>query len=211
MYTSTSALDGGEWSDSRPGRLPPKKRAPGTNWIGGWIGSRAVLDAVVKRKIPSPRRDSNPRTPIVQPVAQRYTDWAITALKSPNVEKNSTSHFNIAEASISWYELSVGIHTNCTPFAVEFSDGSGAHPASYPMGIKGSFPGGKAAGAWSWPLTPSSAEVREWVALYRHSPNTPSWCGARLKEKTATTLPFIYFLRKNYKNKQYVDVIFYYG
>jgi hypothetical protein len=32
-------------------------------------------------EIPSPRRESNPRTPIVQHVAQRYTDWAITALK----------------------------------------------------------------------------------------------------------------------------------
>jgi hypothetical protein len=39
------------------------------------VGPRAVLDAVVKRKIPSPRRESKPRTPIVQPVAQRYTDW----------------------------------------------------------------------------------------------------------------------------------------
>jgi hypothetical protein len=38
------------------------------------VGPRAVLDAVVKRKIPSPRRESNPRTPLVQPVAQRYTD-----------------------------------------------------------------------------------------------------------------------------------------
>jgi hypothetical protein len=28
-------------------------------------------------------------------------------------------------------------------------NGSGAHPASYPMGTRGSFPGGKAAGAWS--------------------------------------------------------------
>jgi hypothetical protein len=44
------------------------------------VGPRAVLDAVVNRKIPSPRRESNSRTPIVQPVAQRYTDWAITAL-----------------------------------------------------------------------------------------------------------------------------------
>jgi hypothetical protein len=26
-------------------------------------------------------------------------------------------------------------------------NGSGAHPASYPMGTRGSFPGGKAAGA----------------------------------------------------------------
>jgi hypothetical protein len=41
---------------------------------------RAVLDAGGKRKIPSPRRESNPRTPIVQSVAQRYTNRAITAL-----------------------------------------------------------------------------------------------------------------------------------
>jgi hypothetical protein len=33
-----------------------------------------------EKKIHSPRRESNPRTPIVQPVAQHYTDWAITAL-----------------------------------------------------------------------------------------------------------------------------------
>jgi hypothetical protein len=31
--------------------------------------------------------------------------------------------------------------------------GSRAHPASYPMGVRGSFSGGKAAEAWSWPLT----------------------------------------------------------
>jgi hypothetical protein len=30
---------------------------------------------------------------------------------------------------------------------------SGAHLASYPMGTRGSFPGGNAAGVWSWPLT----------------------------------------------------------
>jgi hypothetical protein len=35
---------------------------------------RAVLDALVKRKIPSLRRESNPRTPIVQTVVQRYAD-----------------------------------------------------------------------------------------------------------------------------------------
>jgi hypothetical protein len=34
------------------------------------VGSRAILDAVVKREILSPRRESKPRTPIVQPVAQ---------------------------------------------------------------------------------------------------------------------------------------------
>jgi len=43
----TSALDGGEWSASRPGRFTPRERARGTYWIGGWVGPRAVLDAVV--------------------------------------------------------------------------------------------------------------------------------------------------------------------
>jgi hypothetical protein len=56
------------------GRFTHKEKTPGSHWIGGWLGPRAVLDAVVKRKIPSLRRESNPRTPIVQPVVQRYTD-----------------------------------------------------------------------------------------------------------------------------------------
>jgi hypothetical protein len=56
-----------------PAALPPGKEPLVQHWTGGWMGPRAVVDAVVKRKIPSPRRESNPRTPIVQPVAQRYT------------------------------------------------------------------------------------------------------------------------------------------
>jgi hypothetical protein len=59
---------------SRPGRFTTRERTPGTHWIGVWVGPRTVLDAVVKRKIPSPLRESNSRTPVVQPVAQRYTD-----------------------------------------------------------------------------------------------------------------------------------------
>jgi hypothetical protein len=30
--------------------------------------------------------------------------------------------------------------------------------------------------------TPSSAEVKEWVELYLHSSDTPSWRGAQLKK-----------------------------
>jgi hypothetical protein len=41
----------GEWSASRPGRLTPRERAPGTHWIGGWVGPRAVLDAVMKNSM----------------------------------------------------------------------------------------------------------------------------------------------------------------
>jgi hypothetical protein len=73
-HSLTSALDGTEWSASRPGRFTPKERAHGTHWVGGWVCLRAVLDAVVNRKITSPRRESNRRTPIVQPLAQCYTD-----------------------------------------------------------------------------------------------------------------------------------------
>jgi hypothetical protein len=67
----TSTRDGGELSALRSGRSNPRERAPGIRCIGGWVGPRAVLDTVVKRKIPSPRRQSNPRTPIIQLVAQQ--------------------------------------------------------------------------------------------------------------------------------------------
>jgi len=60
-HSLTSALDGGEWSASRPGRFTTRERAPCIHWIGGWVGPRAVLDAVVKGNIPSPHWESNPR------------------------------------------------------------------------------------------------------------------------------------------------------
>jgi hypothetical protein len=42
----TTTLYGGERSGSRPGRYTPGEKAPGTHWLGGWVGSRAALDAV---------------------------------------------------------------------------------------------------------------------------------------------------------------------
>jgi len=45
----TLALDGVEWSASRPRRFTPRERLPSTYWIGGWVGPRAGLDTVVKR------------------------------------------------------------------------------------------------------------------------------------------------------------------
>jgi hypothetical protein len=35
---------------------------------------------------------------------------------------------------------------------------------------------------------PSSAEVKEWVEPYLHSPNTPSWRGAQLGRRATTLL-----------------------
>jgi hypothetical protein len=66
-----------------PRPLYHQGKRPDTRWMGGWVGPRAVLDAVVNRKIPSARRKSNPKTPIVQAVDQRYTtevSWLCYAL-----------------------------------------------------------------------------------------------------------------------------------
>jgi hypothetical protein len=38
-----SALVGGEWLASRSGHFTPGEIAPGTHWIGGWVGPRTAL------------------------------------------------------------------------------------------------------------------------------------------------------------------------
>jgi hypothetical protein len=43
--------------------LSQGKEPLGIHLIGGWVYLRAGLDAVAKRKIPSPRRESNPGHP----------------------------------------------------------------------------------------------------------------------------------------------------
>jgi hypothetical protein len=40
----------GKWPTSRPCRFTPGERAPGTHWIGGWVGRRAGLNDVERRK-----------------------------------------------------------------------------------------------------------------------------------------------------------------
>jgi hypothetical protein len=46
----TSALVGGEWPASRPGRFTPAERDPDTQWKEGWVNPRAGLDDVEERK-----------------------------------------------------------------------------------------------------------------------------------------------------------------
>jgi hypothetical protein len=65
----TSALNGREWSASRLGRFTPVDTAPVTHFIGGWMGPRAGLDVIIKRKITFPFLESNLGSP-----ARRYTD-----------------------------------------------------------------------------------------------------------------------------------------
>jgi hypothetical protein len=61
---TTSEVDGGEWSESRPGRiLAPGKGPPGTYCTGGWVGLRAGLDTEVRGKIPTLLPGIEPRSP----------------------------------------------------------------------------------------------------------------------------------------------------
>jgi hypothetical protein len=60
------------------------------------VGRRAVLDAVVKRKIPSPRRESNPRTPIVQPVAQHFRKAKVLESSHPPPPTSDGHHPHIS-------------------------------------------------------------------------------------------------------------------
>jgi hypothetical protein len=46
----TLVLTGGEWLASPPCLFNLGERAPVTLWIGGWMGPRAGLDDVEKRK-----------------------------------------------------------------------------------------------------------------------------------------------------------------
>jgi hypothetical protein len=81
----TSALAGGEWSASLPGRFTPGERAPGTRCIGCWMGPRAGLNHMEKRKfltLLGLELDSS----VVQPIASRYTDCAIPASSAFVVE-----------------------------------------------------------------------------------------------------------------------------
>jgi hypothetical protein len=56
----------------------PAERAPGTHFIGGWVDPRAGLDDMEKWTLFTlPGLELQP--PVVQPVASRYTDWAIAA------------------------------------------------------------------------------------------------------------------------------------
>jgi hypothetical protein len=75
-------------------------------------------------------------------------------------------------------------------------NGSGSHPAPIQWVLGALSLGVKQPGREADHSHPSSAEVKEWVELYIHSPNTPSWRGAYLS--TGTTLPLTFTLYRHY-------------
>jgi hypothetical protein len=66
---------------------------------------------------------------------------------------------------------------------------SGAHPASYPMGIGVSSPGGKAAGAWGWPLASIYSRGQRMRGAILSLPNYifMAWCLVKHRESFTST------------------------
>jgi hypothetical protein len=77
----TSALVGGEWSASRPGRFTSGERETGTHWIGGCVGPRAGLHAAGKILDPT-----GTRTPV--PLGRPAHSQSLYRLRYRNSYKN---------------------------------------------------------------------------------------------------------------------------
>jgi hypothetical protein len=57
----TSVLGAGERLASRPGRFTAQERAPGTDWIGGWVGPKGSLEAMKRTENLFPLPEIEPR------------------------------------------------------------------------------------------------------------------------------------------------------
>jgi hypothetical protein len=101
----------------------PRKWAPGTNFIGGWVDPRAGLDDMEKWKFFILPGLEIPPLLVVQPIASRYTDWAIAAprtqyitskfryastiLSSANIKDAHHCHLSDKANSLNWMLFSV--------------------------------------------------------------------------------------------------------
>jgi hypothetical protein len=92
-----------------------------------------------------PSREMNPDHPVPSLL---YTDWATLAKSRDSSVVIALSYGLDFRGSRVLFQAGAGNFS----LHHRVQNGSGAHPASYLMGTRGSFPGDKAAGAWSWQL-----------------------------------------------------------
>jgi hypothetical protein len=104
-------------SASRPGRFTPEEKTPTTHWLVRWVGSRVDLDAVEKRKISSPCRESNPDRPApsLAAIPAEIFELAQLLWLYSKVTENVALYFHSTRAS-SFLEV-YKCHTlsHCTP------------------------------------------------------------------------------------------------
>jgi hypothetical protein len=107
--------------------------------------------------------------------------------------ENHTEHTNIFSTGYGsgGWEIGVRFLAGEGDFSLlhNVQTSSGAHPASYRMGIGGSLTWGKATGEWRWPPTLIKCRSQEWWN-YTSTPHTSSWRGVSLiKRRDNFTLP----------------------
>jgi hypothetical protein len=161
-----------------PAFLPPGKRVACSHWVGDWVSSVTSL-----KVLPLPRVEPgtcNPKIATLQTELSGHR-WKIILKCNKQFFKSRDSSVGIALG----YRLDdrgsrVRFPAGAGNFSVHhhIQNGSGAHLASYPMGTRGFFPGSKAAGAWSWPLTSILCRDPRMSGAIHPLPHTPSWRGA---------------------------------
>jgi ribosome modulation factor len=74
------SVPGPTWRSEENSPFTPekRKRAPGTHWIGGWVGPRADLESVLKTKISCPCRESNPGRPACHYQIHHVTSYMLS-------------------------------------------------------------------------------------------------------------------------------------
>jgi hypothetical protein len=93
---TTSALDGGEWSVSRPSCALPSEKDASTHRTGGWVGPRASLDTKARGRIPSPLPGMEPQS-TGRPVCSQTLYWL--SYLAPRCVHTCTQTY----AVLSWY------------------------------------------------------------------------------------------------------------
>jgi hypothetical protein len=205
-----SALNGGQWSASRPRHFTSGVRASCTHWIWSWVGPRIDLDAVTKKLHLCPRRELNPCRPApnlvsiltellwllpkymkikiykdaillcyspeimeivaksvfwesrvsntflaphfrgVQRLSPQFrfvfrTTWPLGHFKRHRRERGGAEIAQWYRAGLRAMWSGVWVPARAGNFSLHHrvQTGSGAQPASYPMGTRGSFSGGR--------------------------------------------------------------------
>jgi hypothetical protein len=138
-------------------------------WVGGWVGPRTSLGFLMKMecRFRCPYRD-----PVLHPLPISFAGSAVRA------NHDFASFYNCISTmfylTLCFRKWGFESRKELGTFHHRVQTRSGAHPASYPLGTRGSFLGVKWSEREADHSSPYNAEVNECVELYLHSPNMSS-------------------------------------
>jgi hypothetical protein len=169
MYSSrsflTSALDGGEWSASRPGRALPPGKGPTVPNVqeAGWV-PEPVWTQGLEEKSSAPVGD---RTPIVEPAVRHHTDRRNLWKPRVSVENCMTLQTELTCAE--------------QPSSVLFEFWSGQFKVRYSIGARSAGWGGGGKRGRRDVFRPCQMRLTRFIVqkLNASQRNTKNFCGTR--------------------------------